>query len=74
MVVINLSNSFNLTPDQINEMLSGLPSSVIKNTDTKITNEQAKKLNDLLSDQNAVETILKSEKAQELMKKIKGEK
>lgn len=73
MVVINLSNNFNLTPEQINKMLSGLPSSVIKNSDTKITNEQVKKLNDLLNDKNAVETILKSDKAQELMKKIKGE-
>ncbi len=73
MVVINLSNNFNLTPEQINKMLSGLPSSVIQNSDTKITNEQVKKLNDLLNDKNAVETILKSDKAQELMKKIKGE-
>lgn len=73
MVVIDLSNNFNLTPEQINEMLSGLPSSVTKNSDTKITNEQVKKLNDLLNDKNAVETILKSDKAQELMKKIKGE-
>lgn len=73
MVVINLSNNFNLTPEQINKMLSGLPSSVIKSSDTKITNEQVKKLNDLLNDKNAVETILKSDKAQELMKKIKGE-
>ena len=67
-----MNNKFNLTSEQINEMLSGVPSSILKNSDTKITEEQTRKLNELLNDNDSVEAILKSEKAQELLKKLKG--
>ena len=70
----------NFTPDQLLKLLmnskgsspdSNMAQDILQN---KITPEQRQRVQNILQDKNALEALLKSPQAQELMKKIGGKK
>ena len=70
----------NFSPDQLLKLLmnskgassdSNMAQDILQN---KITPEQRQRVQNVLQDKNALEALLKSPQAQELMKKIGGKK
>lgn len=70
----------NFSPDQLLKLLmnskgaspdSNMAQDILQN---KITSEQRQRVQNILQDKNALEALLKSPQAQELMKKIGGKK
>ena len=70
----------NFSPDQLLKLLmnskgsssdSNMAQDILQN---KITPEQRQRVQNILQDKNALEALLKSPQAQELMKKIGGKK
>lgn len=70
----------NFSPDQLLKLLmnskgsgpdSNMAQDILQN---KITPEQRQRVQNILQDKNALESLLKSPQAQELMKKLGGKK
>ena len=65
-----MNNKF--TSEEINRLLSNSSEKLPENLKSGISDEQVRKLNSILSDKEKINALLKSQKAQELIKKFKN--
>jgi len=62
----------NFTPEEINRLLANSSGKLPDNLKNGISDEQVKKLNSILSDKEKINALLNSQKAQELIRKLRN--